>query len=155
MSRRYGSVTDLVVVLGECLSALTPYMSKVGIPWKEPNNYDDWDEIAGAVYSSVVGKTVAYTVEGKGFRKLAPYGLCMPTYAEASFLFSTQFGREAAFVKLVTSNDAFDTVLFISLNAEGKPTDEWKKSALRQTQFFALLRSENGEREIENVILEE
>src|SRR3954447_14666074 len=111
MHVKFGSVTDLVGVFGECLSALAPLVTKVGIEWREPKNYDDWDAIASAIYSSIVAKTVAYTVEGELFNELTPYAIIMSEYRGASFLYSTEFGREAVFMKLVSSESPFDTAL--------------------------------------------
>jgi hypothetical protein len=155
MHRRFDTVSKVVSIFGDCLRALTPYVTQVGIEWEDGKSYDDWDAITKALYATVVGGTVAYTVEGEGFRELMPYGMVMPDYAGKSFLCSVQFGPKAAFVKLESSKTSFDTALFISLNADGTPTGENMRSRLSDTEFFALLRSADEQREIVNVIVDE
>lgn len=155
MKRQFSSLSDVVLIFGDCLRVLTPYVSKVGIEWDDGKNYDDWDAIAQALYDTVVGGTVAYTVEGEGFDKLAPYGFIMPDYSNRSFLFGAQSGRDAAFLKLEGLELPFDTAVFLELGPDGKPTGQKVRSPLRNTTFVALLRSAEEEREIVNVITAE
>jgi len=61
----------------------------------------------------------------------------------------------AVFVKLQSLEQPFDTALFIFLNSDGKPTNEERRSSLRETRFRALVRSEDEQRDIVNVVLEE
>src|SRR5919198_1064221 len=152
MNRQFGSITKLVVTFRECLVALAPIVEKVGIEWRESKNYDEWDDIASAIYTSVVVSAVAYTVEGKAFAKIAPYDIVLRNYGRASFLFSPQFGREAPFHRLETSEALFDTAVFCCLNSDGTPSAERQRELLRQLQFRALLRSKDEEREIANAI---
>jgi hypothetical protein len=155
MTQKFGSITELIVTFSECLAALTPYMSKLGIEWKEPNNYDDWDNIAAEIYSSVVVRSVAYTVEGEYFARLPPYDTVLPNYGDTSFLFSPQFGREAVFLKLESSDMPFDTAVFCRLSPDGRPTKARERGLIRQLQFGALLKSDDEQREIVRVVLVE
>lgn len=100
MNQQFGSITELVVTFRECLVALTPLVTKVGIEWREFKNYDEWDGIASAIYSSVVASAVAYTVEGESFAKIAPYDMVLRNFGQSSYLFSPQFGRDAVFIRL-------------------------------------------------------
>jgi hypothetical protein len=150
---QFASITELVVTFRECLVALAPIVTKVGIEWREPMNYDEWDGIASAIYSSVVASAVAYTVEGEGFAKLAPYDMLLRNFGQASCLFSYEFGRDAVFTRLETSEAPFDTAVFCRLNSDGTPSAERKRELLRQLQFRALLRSKDEEREMVNAII--
>jgi hypothetical protein len=155
MDRKFGTVSETVVIFSDCLRALSRHVSKVGIDWRDGKNYDDWDHIAGALYSTIVGNSIAYTVEGEGFKAIAPYGMLLQDYSRNSFLYSDQYGRTAVFVKLQSSEEPFDTAFFVCLDSEGRPTKEEKKSNLRETRLLALLRSDDEQREIVNVIIEE
>jgi hypothetical protein len=155
MQRSFGSVRDLVMVFSDCLRVLTPYVGKVGIAWEDGQNYDDWDAIAQTLYSSLVDNTIAYTVEGRGFSKLTPYGLMMPDYSGKSFLFSAQSGRGAPFLKLEAAEMPFDTAAFLKLDSAGRPTGEKMRRPLRDCELSALLWSAHEEREIIEVIAEE
>lgn len=48
------SVTELLILFKESLSALIPWIEKVKIRWKEGEAYDDWDNIAEALYKNIV-----------------------------------------------------------------------------------------------------
>jgi hypothetical protein len=155
MGQQFGSITELVVTFRDCLVAIAPIVEKVGIEWREFKQYDEWDGIASALYSSVVASAVAYTVEGESFAKIAPYDMLLRDFGQASYLFSPKFGQDAVFIRLETSNAPFDTAVFCRLNSDGTPSAERKRSLLRQTDFRALLRSKDQEREIESVIFQE
>jgi hypothetical protein len=154
MRLSFGNVTELVMIFSECLRSLTPHVKKVGIEWEEGKNYDDWDAIAQTLYSAVVGSTIAYTVEGRGFRGLAPYALIMPDYSELSFLFCIQ-SKQLPFLRLERSERPFDSAVFLELDAEGKPTGGRTRKLLRDCQLSALLRSSTEQREIVDVVAEE
>jgi hypothetical protein len=152
MSPEPGTITELVVTFSECLSALTPYVTRVGIPWKEPDNYDEWDAIASTLYSSIVVRTIAYMVKGESFAKLVPYDMSLSNYAVTTFLFSRKFGRDAVFLRLETAVVPFDTAVFQRINPDGQPNEKQEKDLVRELQFVALLRSEVEEREIDKAI---
>ena len=152
MSPKPNTITELVVTFSECLSALTPYVTRVGIPWKEPDNYDEWDAIASTIYSSIVVSTIAYAVEAELFAKLAPYDMSLSNYANTSFLFSRKFGRDAAFLRLESAVIPFDTAVFQRINPDGQPNEKQERDLVRELQFLALLRSEVEEREIDKAI---
>jgi hypothetical protein len=48
------SVAETVRVAQGALRALVPIVEKAQMPWREPNNYDDWDLIASAMLRSIV-----------------------------------------------------------------------------------------------------
>jgi hypothetical protein len=117
MKQERGTVGDLVAAFGECLRALAPLLPKVGIEWEDAKQYDDWDAIAGALYSSIVASSVAYAVEGQPFERLVPYGLRLPTYAGKSYLYCRELGQNAVFLGLETKALPFDTATFCAVDA--------------------------------------
>src|SRR5476649_2526097 len=141
MEQTFSSITELVRTFSECLRALTPYVSRVGITWQDGQNYDDWDAIAQTLYATVIDNSIAYTVLGKDFVKLTPYGRTMPDYAECSFLYCTEAGESAPFLILVQSEAPFDTAVFIELDRNGKPTGQEIRKPLLDIQFRASLKS--------------
>jgi hypothetical protein len=155
IERRFGSIGEVVVIFSDCLRALIPYVQRVGIEWEEGKNYDDWDTIAQTLYTTIVANAVAYTVEGEGFKQLAPYSLILPNYAHESILYCSELGPASPFLKLVRSDMPFDTAVFIELDRSGKPTDHEVCISLRRVQLRALLRCGEEQRELVNVILEE
>lgn len=155
MEKKFGTITETLVIFSDCLRALSRHVTKVGIDWRDGKNYDDWDIIASSLYSAIVSNSISYTLEGEGFRNIVPYGMLLRDYSRSSFLYSDQYGQMAVFVKLQSLEQPFDTALFIFLNSDGKPTNEERRSSLRETRFRALVRSEDEQRDIVNVVLEE
>lgn len=154
MERSIRSITELVAIFSDCLRVLIPHVSKAGIEWEEGKSYDDWDAISQVLYSTVVAGSIAYAVEGKGFRTLAPYGMIMPEYADESLLFSIRSGDSAPFLKLERSEVAFDTAVFVELNPAKKPTGRKIREPLLNCQLQALIKSPGEQRIVSDVILE-
>ena len=155
MAQVLGSVRDLIGTFHDCLEVLAPLLLKVGIEWEDEKQYDDWDEIAEALYSSVVASSVAYAVEGQPFEKLGRYGFRLPTYSARSYLYSRDLGSSAAFLCLQTGAVRFDRAAFSILDSNAVPTGRVETAPLHDLHFVARVRSPQGERDIERVVLRE
>jgi hypothetical protein len=155
MKQERGTVGDLVGAFGECLRALTPLLPEVGSEWEDAKQYDDWDAIAGALYSSIVASSVAYAVEGQPFERLVPYGHRLPTYTGRSHLYCRELGQSAVFLRLETTSVPFDMAAFCGVDAAGAPTGRIERAPLTGVGFAARLRSSQGERDVDTVILRE
>ena len=148
--RRLIPITELVTIFGEALRALTPHVANAGIPWEDGQNYDDWDDVATALYKGIVANAIASAVEGDGYFDLAPYGFNLPTYEKQSILFAREFGPRTPFLRLKSSVHAlpFDTATFIELEEHGTDSGRRLSRPLAQVEMVALLRSSTGESEI-------
>ncbi len=90
------------------------------MPWREPANYDDWDEMAEAIYASIVIRSVKFAAETAGFAKLPPYDRPIPDYSGSSFITEATHKGRYALLSLVSSSIPFDTGHFMVLDANGK-----------------------------------
>ena len=52
------TIEGLVTVFRKGLQALTGVFEEVRLPWKEPDAYDEWDNVAQALYYATVGSAV-------------------------------------------------------------------------------------------------
>lgn len=68
------------------LAALVPYAERAGIPWRRPDAYDQWDEIATALFESLVARPLSWYVLGDegGNLALPCYDLLLETYSRLS-----------------------------------------------------------------------
>ena len=54
------------------------------MPWREPNNYDDWDSIAVAIYESVVSRSLEESSESDKFDAVPKYVKSTDCYSNSS-----------------------------------------------------------------------
>lgn len=114
---------NLMGYFREALLALVPIANKVHMPWKEPDNYDDWDTICSALYASIVARSVENAMENEQFFELLPYDKRAESYNENSFVGSSDLGIDHAFICLQTRSKPFDTCLFANLGPGGVVRD--------------------------------
>ena len=111
------------------LIGLLPSVERVGIPWRRPDAYDDWDDMATAVYHGLVVEPIRWgipEIDPEVFR-LADYDLLLPSYAGVSVievLPPDPAGALRIFHALGTIREPFDTVEWRSVSPEGNPQSE-------------------------------
>ena len=117
------SPTNLIGYFREALLALVPIANKIHMPWKEPECYDDWDEICSALYSSIVIRSVGNTTEGNQLFPLLRYNKRSRSYDDCSFVGRSDVDGNYAFLCLQTKSKPFDTCLFARLGPESVVLD--------------------------------
>ncbi len=55
-------INKLLRIFRGALEATIPWITKVGIKWKDGEAYDDWDNIATALYESIVSDSCVFSV---------------------------------------------------------------------------------------------
>jgi hypothetical protein len=138
-------MTELLAIFRSGLLALLPVMEAARIPWKEPNAYDPWEDIAQTLYSSIIGSCVENSVAP--LRPLAPYGFAFQKNEDYSFISERNLrvgGMQNALLELQTDVDPFDTALLAELDGNLMPTFRTVSIALRECQFDLAGRTSNG-----------
>jgi len=110
------SVDELVQTFRAALIALIPIADRAHMPWREPNNYDDWDSIAAAIYKSIVLRSLEESLEWSGFDPIQKYDKRADRYSNSSFLTTKDDPGACALVCLETKSSPFDTCLLARLN---------------------------------------
>jgi hypothetical protein len=134
----------MIGLVGEAFRALVPVVERAHIPWKQPDAYDDWDEICRAVYRSIVIRSVECAGDVEPFMPLLDYDVRVRSYAGNSFIAEQGEGRATAFVCFETLNSPFDQCLFAELD-EAFNVVGLKRVAAADTQFvFCCRRADAG-----------
>jgi hypothetical protein len=79
---------------------------------ERPNNYDDWDSIAAAIYQSIVSRSLEESSEWSGFDAVLEYDKRLNRYSKISFLTTQDEPGTRAFICFETESSPFDTCLF-------------------------------------------
>jgi hypothetical protein len=62
--RKWTTSTDeLLGLFGDAIRALVPIAERAQMRWKEPDAYDDWDQICEAIYRSIVIRSIEFAEE--------------------------------------------------------------------------------------------
>jgi hypothetical protein len=89
------TITDLVMNFPAGLLGLVPCFERVGMPWKRPEAYDEWDNCAAAAYQAVIVEPFRSTLpeaEREGFNPPG-YDMLLPSYVEAPMGQARRFDR--------------------------------------------------------------
>ena len=119
-------VASVMLNFRRALVALVPSVEHVGIPWKRPDAYDEWDKIATTLFDQLVVEVLRWTLPDKEQEDfyLPPYDLLIPDYAELSSLEVTHPTlREGRWIfhAFGTTRDPFDTLEVREVSEEGQP----------------------------------
>jgi hypothetical protein len=108
--------------------------------WKEPDNYDDWDAIAAALYQSIVISSLEGSAEWSGFEAIPKYDKRIASYANCSFLTAKDDSSASAFICFETEVAPFDTCLFGRLN-ESSAVINFERRKTNSANFVLAARS--------------
>lgn len=80
------TVTDVLLNFRAALLAIVPAVEHVGIPWKRPDSYDEWDAIASTLFKSLVVEVLRWSLPGcSGDTFRVPlYDQLAPDYSDTS-----------------------------------------------------------------------
>ena len=123
------TITELIANFRGALLGVQPSVEKVGIPWKRPDAYDEWDELAGVLYRTLVVDAIRARLpeaDQERFR-MPEYDLLLPDYGRTSFLelMPSAAGRpRRVFHALGTRQTPFDTVEWRAVSTDGTPQAE-------------------------------
>ena len=123
------TVTSVLLNFREGLFVLVPVLERIGIAWKRPDAYDDWDAIATTLFDKLVVEVIRWSLpdEAKENFRLPTYDLLLPTYSSVSTLEVSHPllppGRWL-FHAFGTRSEPFDLVEVRSLSKDGRPITE-------------------------------
>ncbi len=123
------TVTSVLLNFRSALLALLPSVERVGISWKRPDAYDDWDALATTLFETLVVMVFRWSLPDDKQRdfRIPSYDLLLASYAGSSTLEVTHPSLPAGrwlFHAFGTTNEPFDVVEVREVSAEGLPYGE-------------------------------
>jgi hypothetical protein len=137
------TVTDLITNFRTALLGLVPSVERVGMPWRRPDAYDDWDDMVTAIYKGLVIEPIRRglpEIDPEAFQ-LADYDMLLPSYAGVSVIELLPTDRRGAirvFHALGTARAPFDIVEWRIVGVDGKPQSEELETSPFDSTRFAL-----------------
>jgi len=137
------TVNDLVGNFRAGLLGLLPSVERIGLPWKRNEAYDEWDDLASAVYKALVVEPLRSGLNASEQDRfgLPDYDMLLPTYAGISMievLPAEADERLKVFHALGTTAVPFDTVEFRAIRPDGMPISDELETAPFEATCFAL-----------------
>ena len=146
------TVTSLLLLYRDALRALVPFFDQLGLPWREPDAYDEWDELASLLYRHFVVGSLLETsvVEDRETIKVAEYDIVQQSYAGMSYVSVIPLGepkdRCRVFHSFATDVNPLDRIRFLRINNEGMVLRQDLESCSidRAAFHFEYLTSQNS-----------
>ena len=150
------SVAALILNFRSGLAALVPAMERVGVPWKRPHAYDEWDAVASCLYQTLVVEPIRWGLEeaDRESFELPPYDLLLDSYSNGSrieVLHARVSGTVAAFHSLGTIQSPFDAVEVRILSNGGPASADLTILPIEECRFCLRLVSRGREIRIEEI----
>lgn len=122
------------------LLGVLPSVEAAEIPWRRPDSYDEWDQVATALYDSLVISVLRWEFPEPVWDELnvPPYDMLLHDYGHYSMIevLPTDGTMCRVFHALGTENEPFDTVEFRVVAADGRPISPGIETLpLKATEF--------------------
>ena len=123
------STNAIILNLRTALLAMVPVVERVGIAWKRPEAYDEWDAIASTLFQQLVVEVLRWSLPAEareGFQ-LPQYDLLLPSYAASSWIEVTHQSLQTGpwvFNAFGTENEPFDVVEVRRVSVDGRPLSD-------------------------------
>jgi hypothetical protein len=125
------SVHELVSAFQNALIALVPVADSIRMAWREPESYDDWDQIAECLFRAIVVRSLQFSLECPDDLAVPNYDLILPNYNGADVICvvdSNRFDEDEishlAFLGFRTIRTPFDHVECLPLSEVGVPSQD-------------------------------
>ena len=155
-NRMYDSVVevnirDLVDIFRQASIALIPFVEMVQIPWREPDTYDDWDDISSVLFNSIVYNTIreAYSTDIESKLEFPDYGYIYDSYDVMSYIALRSKYLENSiihvFLCFCSVETPYDSIGYRSIDDCGRPiNEEYKVIPYNEVDLMFCHRLTNG-----------
>ena len=93
-TNKHISIDKILDIFRESLLQLVPKAEELGIPWKEGESYDEWDEICQVLYKSFVKKPIEWGTTKENSGVLIPdYDMLYANYSDFSYIACSMSNR--------------------------------------------------------------
>jgi hypothetical protein len=100
----------------EAVQGLIPVLDAAGVAWRDGDAYDDFDDVASALYIALVLHPL--TNEADSILPLADYDMLREDYSDVSFLRHEGGAESAIFNRLVPGDGGFAHVELVPIDAQ-------------------------------------
>ena len=139
-------VERLMSIFRDSLLALIPHLEAARIPWREDEAYDEWDNIAGALFENIVLRSLRWGLGDLGTDLTFPsFGHVHENDASRAvievFVGEPPESPEWAFMRLGSKKDPLDRILCLRMAQDGKVlADEVRILPFANTSYRVWLR---------------
>jgi hypothetical protein len=107
------SVTQLIANFATACRSLIPSLDLAGVPWRDEEQYDNWDRIAEPLFQSLVAEPCAFAAVGEGkMSELIMTGYGFQHSAECNAWIALANNLSQRFVTLTSGEAPFDRAAF-------------------------------------------
>jgi hypothetical protein len=137
-------VTFVIFIFRESLLAIIPFFEQLRTPWREPEAYDEWDDVASALFNGLVKSSMIHGVpieETDGIA-IADYDLLLDDYSRVSFFslkhLDNQKGALCLFHSFATALRPLDTIRYRRVGSDGRVLDPRIETCSIEDALFAF-----------------
>lgn len=120
------SVDEVVLNFRQALVAVVPFFRRAAIPWQRPDAYDEWDEVASALFRALVVEVLRVRPQAQADAELVlpSYDVLADDYSRVNvFVVENSAIPEGRciFHGFATKSSVFDLVEVRRISEDGRP----------------------------------
>ncbi|HZE92667.1 MAG TPA: hypothetical protein VE029_13315 [Rhizobacter sp.] len=147
MSKAVGAsmlIETLMTGVQSAFRALVPIATDLGVKWHEPDNYLDWDSVAGGIFEGFVLAAIRSSAGWSDCLALVDYDKRVSDYTEFSYVGIESQGTLHPLVCFATTDIPFDTCVVAELRLDQKVA-RTLRLPFGQCRFLAVGRLRSGQ----------
>lgn len=138
-------VQTLVVEAQRAFRLLVPIANTLGVHWREPHNYDDWDIVASGIFGGFVLEAIQSSTDWNECAPLVSYDNRVVHYERMSFVAVGSNSEVQPFICFETSVDPFDICLLADIDSDLRVKGEIRRP-FSECHFVAVGQKTCGKR---------
>lgn len=135
----------------KAMRAASAVADDLGIAWREPDNYDDWDSVAGGIFEGFVLEAIRSSSGWTDRLPLIAYDRRVSDYNRFSYIGVELDGATLPFVCMETESDAFDVCLLAVVQPD-LTVAGYSKKPFMECRFVAVGRTWAGQSNFAEVL---
>ena len=137
------AIQRLIEAARTALAAVAPIAETIGVQWREPENYEEWDTLAKGVFDGFVLQTIQSAERcGEGL-PLVQYDKRLSDYRDVSFVAVVSDGRLFPIVCFETDREPFDSLLLADIDQQSRLV-RYERVRIDEEEIVAAIRMSVG-----------
>jgi hypothetical protein len=141
------STDSLLRIFRDAIIALIPIAERARMHWREPEAYDDWDDMCAAIYESIVIRSFDFANEIASSPPVPRYDQRISSYNQNNYIGDANLKAAGAFICFETRIEPLDTCLFAILDENQNVIGQRRISTAETTFVFFRWNTHTGTRE--------
>jgi hypothetical protein len=145
------TLTELLGVYRSAVLTLIPVVTRIHMPWKDGESYDDWDVIAESLWKGIVVGAISDALHAERALDLPRYGFSYDVYASQDLLVVDSQSELLVVQQFVLDGSIVPRLKVSNVNPADRTTTQRRLVRLEDSRIILLRGEGHGATRIDEV----